>query len=873
MKNKFLLILALLTVTATSFFYFKGTKQKAITDPLVIEKIAPVANSASFKFESFNNRQPLQEQLNKLFPFGADISDIDAVLVNKAGAYRSDNLINFTGKDENYKRGDSSADNFIFYYKPVSPAGNNGWEDTSSGWVVKVIHGNFPREGDKDIQVMTGGSGKGLKQIIALTAPGEQQEGVPDENITLAKELLQYKIDLTPVETFDEKEWLALVESHKNSPCIKELTYQCLMQQTLHLLNIPNDPARRSYLKFLADMVIEHGDSTTAGILLKVWPIGDDIRKYEMSMPRLQRMTPNAIENTILGFHIEYIQLLFLAGNYDEAEKLLTTLHQQQKDGSDYGAINALVKRGDLEQAFKIAQKTLEWKREVPDPKENSSAHMHCNTYTNPKTRPAAMGDLALAYIKKGNSDKAYEIAKLARHYWENKAFGQSSFCYIDFAKGSYINIMQALIEDYSTQNNKEKARAIFEELRSVFQAQTETIRRYNKGSFEQLARTAAKSGITDSLEDMAAFVQTHSEMDYPEVYRESTNDPVPLIYALSGNYQKATDYIEKFNYTENRQPPSQMDKLLDLKETPDEEIRLTTYLKIARTLANVGDKEGALLFLEKATPYLGKRNPEYDPAVTNLSDYIDKANILLDLEEKEKSREALNDLLLRFNKTQEKDYRGGDITKGFYGSLAYLYARHDSVEAVQKWADKLPSYYSGSYYSRIAELLIKEKRWDELNEYFDEMSDVLSTDDNFQNWRHFAYALIKAEEFDRYLRFINMLDEGSSEARERQKTNRKSIDRKDRPKTPDTKQQIWLMNQLLVSKLAYDKVPVEVIETIWPRYVTNCQSWEYVLPRYGNERNKKPDAREVMASCYVGIIQGLESYNQFNELIAKRQN
>ncbi len=815
------------------------------------------------KIKNSKSHQELQVALDKQFPFGTPVASIDAVLVNKWGAYRSDNLIELYGRG-NYRKGTSSADNFIFYYRPVSPAGKNGWEDASSGWVIEVIHG--------DIHDAAGKRGKGLKQVIVLTTPDEQKEGKPDEHIALAKDLLQYKIDLIPVDTFDEKEWSALVESHKNSPCKKELTSGCLMQQALQLLNIETDSAKISYPKFLADIAIENGDTKTAEILVKAWPTADEIRAHEESIPRPRKRSPSEIENIILGFHIDYIQLLFLTGNYEEAEKLLVALHKQLKNGSDYGALNALVKRGDLEQAQKIARLTLEWKREVPDPKENSSAHMHCDTYRDPKTLPAAMGDLAQAYIEKGNLDQAYKIAKLVHHYWENKAFGQSSYCYTDFAKGSYFHAMKALVEAYTAQNNKEKARAIFKELNSVFQGHTELFTRYGLWPFEQLASTAAKNGITDSLEDMAAFVQTHNQMDYSESHRQSRIDPVPMIYALAGNYQKATDYFENSNPTRNKLPPSEVDKLFNRQETPAEEIELTTYLKIARTLANMGDKKGALLFLEKASPDLGIRkrlrisDPEKDFLILNMNDYINQANIFLDLNEKEKSQDIFENLLSRFNEIPKKDFREGYIFTDFYGALAYLYAHHDNIEKVQSWADKLPSYYQDADYSRIAELLIKEKRWNELDTYFYEMSDVFSTDSGpLVNWDHFVDALIEAGEFDRYLRFIDMLNEGTEKAKKR-RVNFRSMVREDRPKTPDTDQQIWLMSQLLVSKLARNNVPDDVIESIWPRYITNCRSKDYILPRYENGLDKKFDAKEIMASCYVVLIQGIEFDKEFKE-------
>jgi len=861
MKNKLPLILFLLAAGIAAFFYFAS-------QPVTKEQPTSItqADKNSFRFEKFSSRKELQAELDKLFPYGTPISEIDAVLVDKVEAFRSDNLIG-NDKAKAYRKGTSSADNYVFYYKPVMPAGKNGWEDTSSGWAVKAIHGNIPRENDSEFDKMVGGGSKGLKEITALAVPHDAEDHESDKHITLIKEVLQYKIDMAPVETFDEAEWAELVAEHQNSPCMKELSYQCFIQQTLKLLDIPDDPARTSYLRFLADMTIEHGDIETAKILVNVWPEAESIREYEEGMPRLRRQTPVQIENTIRWFHIQYIQLLFLAGEYEEAEKLLRELHDEQKAGSDYGAINALVKCGALAQASKIAELTLEWKRETPDPKRNSSAHMHCNTYTNPKTRPAAMGDLALVYVENGDLDKAYDVAQLVKHYWENNAFGQSSYCYTNFAQSSYLSAMKALFKAYSKNGNKDKAHTFFQELQAIQQQQTEDVRLYTKGAFENLALVAAKEGITDSLEEMARFVEEHDEMDYPAIYNRNTNDPIAMIYALAGKHQKAIDRIESHNYSENKQPPSSLDKILGPdRDAPENEIKLTTYLKIAGVLNDIGDKEGALLFLDKATPYFNTRKPKYDAAVDNLSDYITKANILMDLGEKEKSREVLNELIEQYNKTTREQYRGGSITTSFYGQFAYLYARHENIRVVQEWADKLPSFYLGAYYARIAALLIEEKRWDELDTYFEEMARVFSTDESpTVNWRHFTEALIDAGELDRYLRFLDMLNKGSEEDHARQAKRMGTYITRKTPETPDTKKQIWMMNQLLVSKLLNNNVPSEVMGEIWPRYITNCRAWGHTLPRHGHERNKLPDAKETMAACYVGVIKSLETYRQFN--------
>jgi tetratricopeptide (TPR) repeat protein len=339
-------------------------------------------------------------------------------------------------------------------------------------------------------------------------------------------------------------------------------------------------------------------------------------------------------------------------------------MQAENKTGSDYKVITTLLKTKDFNEAYKIAKITLTWPREVPDPLEGSSAIMHCQNYRD--TRPEAMGGLAHAFIGNGALDKGYEIATLIRTYWENKSFGQKSFCYSEAAKGSYLTTMSDLIKGYAAKGEKQKARQMYVEAKSVLQVQTDTIHRYSKSDFEALARTAAANGLSDGFDDLAKFVSVHSEVDYPAIYASYNSDPAPLIYAQAGEYQKAIDLIEASTYA-NTKPMTKMEEIVGRDSASTEDVRLTTYLSIAKSLATKGDNKGAMLFLDKATPYLGKRKPKYDPAVENLTDYITKANILLDIGEREKSKDVLGELLGLFNATNKNDYRGGSITNSLY--------------------------------------------------------------------------------------------------------------------------------------------------------------------------------------------------------------
>lgn len=661
---------------------------------------------------------------------------------------------------------------------------------------------------------------------------------------------LSLQADLDAAPAFDETEWTHLVKEHQASPCLEQLSHDCLTEQVFSLLGIPGKPAAHSDLSVLAEIAIDLGDRKSADMLLKAWPSEDAVRREEESASGTPRDASAKVDDAVFRSYTQYMRLLFLSGAYEKGEKILTELQERKKSGDDYRIISTLVKAKDYDAAFRIAKRTLEWKRETPDPNRGSSAILHCNFYR--ESRPEGMGRLAIGYIQAGELDKAYEVAKFLRHYWENKAFGQESFCYIAAAEKGFVRAMKALFGAHNKQGNKQEARRVFKELISVLQMQTKHVNESNKTTFERLAKLAATNAPADELNEIAAFVETHDETRYFSV----TNDPASLIYALAGQYQKAFDIIESPQPPRQDNPRDTLYEELGMKEAPRNDVRLTTYLETAKALSETGDKKGALLFLEKASPHIGVHNPGYDATLENLSDYIDKAHILMDLGEKQQSRRTLDEALHLVSQTTPQDARGVKKMKSYYGQLAILYARHENMSIVQDWADKLPFYYSGFFYARLAEMLIKEKRWQELDGYLGEMARVFSTDgDMVESWQRFTDALIKEQEFDRYMRFFHMTDKRNDADRQRQGIPPRAPVGDNTPETPDSRRKVWLVTELLVAQLKDRNVPSNVIKDVWPIYIKNCRMWAYILPRHGRESNISLSATETMAACYLGLV------------------
>lgn len=271
------------------------------TDLNVTKQVQPFSiQTESFSFNNYYNQNELQTALERLFPVGATVEDVDRVLVGEGKAFRSDNLIpSFQRQGAgHFSKGTSTDKNYVFYFKPHEPHSKTIWKEATDGWVVKLVHGNLPAPSDTKFDRMLGGSRAGLKEIHALAVPNIQNHGDVNEAVKLVKELLQYQQELQEVDNFDREIWQVLSEKHKASPCLKEFTHACLNSQFMSLTGFPK-PIRMNYYTTLAHKAMTRGDQVTAKTLLDVWPTEAEVRAYEEGYSRLRRHSDEVIESVI----------------------------------------------------------------------------------------------------------------------------------------------------------------------------------------------------------------------------------------------------------------------------------------------------------------------------------------------------------------------------------------------------------------------------------------------------------------------------------------------------------------------------------------------------------------------------------------------
>lgn len=803
------------------------------------------AAEAELGIEKYQDIATLQAELNKRLPRGTPIAEAEKIFTQEK-AFRSDNLTLALGMKNGFQRGSSSEENFVFFFKPLLPAGKEGWEEAKDGWVIKATFfgGGFAIGPMKKPELARGA----LLSITALATPGKDASGNHDEAVALAKELLLYKREGQPIETFDEAEWEKLAAEHKNFPCKTGLTTDCLLKKALSLMGMPDQPARDSYLLTLSEIVLQSGDRKTAKLLLSKWPSESEIAAMEKEATDPTRRTPGS--KSFLQYRQHYTKLLFLSDDDDAAEKHIASLQETEKTGEDYGAIITLVTAGKLEEALRTAKQTLEWKRETRDRWEGSSAHMHCENYMY--SRAEGMAKLALAFASAGHLAKAYETAQLLLAYWENNGYGQTSFCPVKSAERGYVRTMTQLMRAYAAEDNKEKADALSRELQKALMKQTAKVTYSSKWVFEDTAKAAAETGNAGTLGTLAEFVSERSDMKYPSIYGSSNNDPVPLIYALAGQRDKADELLSKGGRVDPSRPKQGLENILGLKDASDDTVRLATYFQTIRVLSEAKDSEGALWFLTRAKPFLEK----HKKAISDDADifiYINLGRIFAELRKMEQSRELLDDALALL---KEQVAKAGDkprFNTNLFGHTATLYLHHAKLDEVLKWIAAQPVNFDGFVHARMAAQLAKEERWDEFDALMPQaMAYAYNYRQPSENMSQLANDLLDAGNVARYRYFVHLL---STPPEKMPQTAWTGTIIHSRPATIESTHYLWAVTLPFLHALGGKSAPEDLLADFWPHYIDHCKSFGgqqlYAPSRDGN---RKSDAKETMAGCYLWL-------------------
>lgn len=244
-----------------------------------------------------------------------------------------------------------------------------------------------------------------------------------------------------PTET---AEWQNLLGTYSNSPCLKDRTAACLIEQALNLqLEILKESGKEKITFSVYDQ------STERKLIGNIVSFGD--RKAAI------KILPYIDDQSIAT----RTQLLFLSGAYDEALAEMHKSHKKYTDGSDYGAVWALVMRGDYDKALEIARIALKWQH--PPTYIGQTVTACSSNYSN---YPRGIGRLAHLLATQGRYKEAFETKSLLKKYIKNKYNGRWFFtCYQLHGLQAYLDAVYGIADTLMQEQQADKALEVYRDI------------------------------------------------------------------------------------------------------------------------------------------------------------------------------------------------------------------------------------------------------------------------------------------------------------------------------------------------------------------------------------------------------------------------
>lgn len=705
MKKTILMTMVLILATL-GFFVLQEKSQPVPPAPAI------PSSKTVFILEKSQQLHDLQAELDTRFPAGSSAKKLHTTLVRMPHVFTTGSLVkdfSFYGKMEDWKLtpATTTGESYFFYYRPLHPSGEEGWEDTHTGWAIKATVENQ----------------KKLIKTEALSVPDMQSSNKETPEIAYVKELLALIKSRKPVKQFKEDEWLALAENQMSSPCRKDISDACFAHQAFTLVGLPDAPLRFTYYKSFGNLAVQSNDKEMALQLLNVWPTEEKVRAYHNGMSRMIRIEQKSIDYDVAGHEALRAKLFFTAGKMEEGKKALAAVQERWKEGIDYQAIANLTLAGKLNEAYDVAQMVLTWPRSVPDANINSSAIMHCENYA--WTRPKSMGHLAAAFIEKGNLDKARNVIEMLRIYRDGKAFGQQSFCYTNDAVDAYVTSQLLLLEKMKALKKDAEAAEIFKTLISHTVNDDKVYKTKALEVYKSLCRTGAKYGYNQEVKVLKEALEQHQNT------RLRRSDPQLVAYA----------HCELHKNIEDR-----------LAELPAEQ-QLQHYTDLTFALLREKNEKAATYYAESAL----KNAPDIDftdaaTALLTIQNKVSMANILQKEGKSAQRKEVLEEILPHVTTLDALGVHPIWRKKAAFAELSLLHAYHAPIKEVLAWASNLsqPYFYS---HSKITNMLIEKGDMAELDLYvqtaFEQLKDKESSAKTYQ--RSLFVPLLKENLDSRY--------------------------------------------------------------------------------------------------------------------------
>ncbi len=256
--------------------------------------------------------------------------------------------------------------------------------------------------------------------------------------------------------------------------------------------------------------------------------------------------------------------------------------------------------------------------------------------------------------------------------------------------------------------------------------------------------------------------------------------------------------------------------------------IRINTFLTIARNGIRDKDFANVARALERMSPFLGRR----ELAIDNVQDYAYYADMLFSIGKEEQSRKALDTALALYNRLPKKSY--DRLATG--DTMTVLFAKLGNLEGMTSWVKSNQIEYSGNHgytFSKILDYYAQRDEWDKFDAFQENYVTLFKENGGYKKDSPFKLSedlvetLAAKKQFDRYSVLAAMMDASIHEE--------------------------YQFRTLLRSALAKDNtVSVDMLKDMWEKNVTTCKN------------SKQPTAERKMIDCYLQLAPGLQYINPF---------
>jgi len=414
---------------------------------------------------------------------------------------------------------------------------------------------------------------------------------------------------------------------------------------------------------------------------------------------------------------------------------------------------------------------------------------------------PRSIGVLANRFADNKDYDKAYEIVQMLKKYWDNKLNGRCSFnCNWKAARWAYEDAAFGLAEALSKNGETDRARALFAEIQT----------------------DAKKMGINPLLivgemknsgfkKDAAAFALALEETEMRErepddiLYEHQVrqvHDKKALVMGMAGEYAQTITRVENLPYPN---------------------IRVNTFLKLARNAAREGETEVLSKILDHLTPFMGQRT---NPA-NNGRDYIDFANRLFDAGRKEESKAALQEAI-KIDEQLSKKGRHESLAPG--GAFTLLFAKLGDFANMANSLDYNRNV--AETFTSILHYFAHHDRWDDFDNFLSEYADIFKQKagshfgDKFYTPDDLVRILMLKKQSDRYLKVAETVDSPVFQ-------HRKST------------------NLIIAGFQEKFEIPEALFTDMWIRNLEGCKN------------RKEPTAEKKMIGCYMDLVAAAQNENK----------